>query len=230
MKKYPYTIGKKCNLKEEQEKTLTTPRLRANFFLWLLFITFDLFYGKKGSFPKVKVLEILARYPYWAWENGGYHRLTKNYARKGKADTNRNDTFLMFIAEGRSAQDNEQLHMMIVEDIIHQRGIKLGWLKHFIVPRILAFGYYYFTRFLFFIKPKWSFYMNAAFESHAEHEYMLLSKEHPEWDKEPVETPYFKCYPKQPSLGDLIRRIALDERDHMYHSLEIIDFLDRKKQ
>lgn len=62
--------------------------------------------------------------------------------------------------------------------------------------------------------------MNAAFESHAEHEYMKIVQEHPEWENEQIESEYFEFYPKQKSMADLFRRIGLDERDHMYHSLE----------
>ena len=67
--------------------------------------------------------------------------------------------------------------------------------------------------------------MNAAFESHAEHEYMSLVAAHPEWDRESIESLDFAGYPRQRTLGDLIRRIALDERDHMYHSLEEVERL-----
>ena len=70
--------------------------------------------------------------------------------------------------------------------------------------------------------------MNAAFESHAERQYMLLVKEHPEWESKPVDSVYFQHYPKQASLADLLRRIGLDERDHMYHSLEEAERLKAK--
>jgi ubiquinol oxidase len=84
----------------------------------------------------------------------------------------------------------------------------------------MAFKYLFLTRLMFWMKPAWSFRMNAAFESHAEHEYMKLISAHPEWDTEKVDYLNFRNYPPQETLGNLIRRIALDERDHMYHSLE----------
>jgi len=64
---YEYTIGKEVDLKAEQEKTLAAPQLPANFILKGMFVTMDILYGKARTLPKFMVLEILARYPYWAW-------------------------------------------------------------------------------------------------------------------------------------------------------------------
>lgn len=65
-----FTMGKELDMKEEMKRTLATPKLPANVMLKIMFLTFDLLYGKARSLPKVLVLEILARYPYWAWEHG----------------------------------------------------------------------------------------------------------------------------------------------------------------
>ena len=98
--------------------------------------------------------------------------------------------------------------------------MKLNRFHHFVIPRVMAFKYAILSRLIFRINPAWSFAMNAAFESHAEHQYMLMAKENPQWDAEVVDTKYFAYYPRQKTLGDLVRRIGLDERDHMNHSLE----------
>ena len=208
------------DLKAEQEKTLATPRLPANFFLRLMFVTFDLVYGAQRTIPKFVVLEILARYPYWAWEDGSYKRLSRTLCSPKRAAREKVDLYLDTAKLGRDSQDNEQWHMLILADIVQQQGVRLGWVRHVLIPLLLAFTYYHFSRLLFALNPAWSFAMNAAFESHAEHEYMLTAQENPDWDQEPVESEYFQFYPQQKSLGDLLRRIALDERDHMYHSLE----------
>jgi hypothetical protein len=73
MGQFEYTMGKEADLKAEQARTLATPKLPANLILKFMFWQFDVLYGKARSLPKVLVLEILARYPYWAWENGAYH-------------------------------------------------------------------------------------------------------------------------------------------------------------
>ena len=227
MSQYDYTIGKEVDLAQEQERTLSTPRLRSNILLRMMYITFDLVYGFKRTLPKFKVLEILARYPYWAWENGSYRRFTKLLAGRREPTEFETEELHHIIDLGRVSQDNEQAHMLLLDNIIQRMGIKLGWIRHLLIPRILAFGYYYFTRILYHLSPVSSFKMNAAFESHAEHEYMQMAKENPQWDDEPVDSVYFKRYPSQKSLNDLIRRIALDERDHMFHSLEEVERLSK---
>lgn len=221
-----YTMGKELDLKAEQEHTLATPVMRSNLILKILIVTLDLFYGKKRTLPKFKVLEILARYPYWAWEDGAYRRLSKDHAAYKQPADNRTRRFLGWIDLGRESQDNEQWHMLLLEEIIEKKGIKTSPLLHRWLPLAMALVYYHLTRLMFFVYPHSSFYMNAAFESHAEHQYMLMAKEHPEWDEEPVESKYFEHYPRQKTLGDLIRRIGLDERDHMHHSIAEMDRLE----
>ena len=228
-----YTMGKELDLKAEQEKTMSTPRLPANIILKVMFVTMDVLYGKDGNLPKVMVLEILARYPYWAWENGAYkllsllHCSTKPVSEK---NSKKIEVALRHIAMGREAQDNEQWHMLLWADLCQQKGIKLNWFKHFLLPRHMTWVYFYMTRIMYWINPVWSFRMNAAFESHAEHEYMLYAQEHPEFDDAPVESIWFdKYYPRQKTLGDLVRRVGLDERDHMNYSLDEVERLEKKR-
>jgi ubiquinol oxidase len=225
---YEYTMGKNLNLKDEQEKTLAAPKLSANLILRFMFWQFDVLYGKPRSLPKVMVLEILARYPYWAWENGAYHLLSKFYSSTKKVSAEKVEMALRHIQMGRESQDNEQWHMLLWADLCHQKGINLGWLRHFVIPKAMTLVYFMITRVMYWLNPVWSFAMNAAFESHAEHEYMLYAKEHPEFENVPVDSVWFKYYPKQKSLADLIRRVGLDERDHMNHSLEEIERLNKR--
>ena len=227
MVRYQFTRGRDVDLRAEQERTLSTPVLPANLILKSMYLTFDLLYGRARTLPKVKVLEILARYPYWAWEWGGYLRLSRAYSSSKYGTVQDIELPLRHIEMGRDLQDNEQWHLMLVEDIMRQKGSKQGWFRMCLMPRLLSFVYYYMTRIMYKIRPSWSFAMNAAFESHAEHEYMKMSKEHPEWDDEPLDSHYFRFYPRQETLGDLMRRIALDERDHMYDSLEEVDRLKK---
>ncbi len=218
--KYEYTMGKDLDLKAEQERTLQTPVMKANIILRIMYISMDLIYGSKRTLPKFKVIELLARYPYWAWENGSYHRISRRYTKQEQADKNASERDLRHIEMGRESQDNEQWHLMLIEDIMRQKGIDQGWVMGTLLPRIMVFKYLLLTRILYRLKPEWSFAMNAKFESHAEHEYMYLVQEHPEWEEEPVDTPYFEYYPRQKTMADLFRRIGLDERDHMNASKE----------
>jgi len=213
-------VSQKVDLKREQKKTLQTPVMRANPILKMMYLAMDLVYGRGRSLMKFKSIEILARYPYEAWENSSYHRLTRKYARNGYTRKESSDDLIRLIELGRKSQDNEQSHMVIIEDIMRQKGVKQGWFRTFFIPRFLAFGYLGLTRLMYGLNPKWSFSMNAKFESHAEHEYMKMVKEHPEWENEPVETEYFQYYPKQPNMAELFRRVGLDERVHMEESMK----------
>jgi hypothetical protein len=71
--------------------------------------------------------------------------------------------------------------------------------------------YYQISWLLFVIKPKWSYLLNADFEDHAEHEYMLLVAEHPEWKDIPFRSDFAADYGSFGSLADLFRQIGHDE-------------------
>jgi hypothetical protein len=218
-----------ADLKMEQERTLAAPALPPNLALRFMFRQFDALYGKTRSLPKLLVLEILARYPYWAWENGAYHALSKLHSGTKKVPAEKVETALRHISMGREGQDNEQWHLLLWADLCHQKKIKLGWVRHFLIPRAMTFGYFFLTRAMYRLNPVWSFAMNAAFESHAEHEYMLYAKEHPEFESESVDSIWFKRYPAQKSMADLLRRVGLDERAHMNNSLFEIERLNKTR-
>ena len=220
MKNYEYTIGRDdINLKAEQKKILNGKGLHSNLILPYMYWWMDFLYGKEGSFLKFKVLEILARCPYISWELNSYKQITKHYSSKSFSNSSDSERSMQYIELGRKSQDNEQLHLMLIEDIMRQKNIKQPWLKSVFFPKIMAWKYFIFSNILFFLKPEWSFAMNAKFESHATREYMKMVEQHPEWETETIDSYYFKYYPKQNNLADLFRRIALDERDHMYESM-----------
>ena len=53
---------------------------------------------------------------------------------------------------------------------------------------------------------------------HAEHEYMTMVVEHPDWESTPFEPGFADNYGTFASLGDLIRQIGHDERIHKQES------------
>src|SRR4026207_718618 len=67
-------------LKQEQQKTRASTRMRYGFLARLLFVSMDLLYGRKKTLSKFKVLEIIARVPYQAWENVAYVAMTHIHA------------------------------------------------------------------------------------------------------------------------------------------------------
>ena len=192
MSRFEYTIGKDVNLKEEWEKTLKDEGLHSNLILRGLYLVMNLLYGKERKLDKFLVIEILARYPYMAWEVGSYLRLTRLYAGFEYTRKSSTDDAWKHINMGRVAQDNEQWHMFIIEDLMRQRGMKRNWLMHAVLPRFMALGYYFMTRIMYRIKPEWSFDMNARFESHAEREYAKAIVDHPEREEEEIDTAYFE--------------------------------------
>lgn len=220
MSKFEYTMGKEVDLKAEWEKTLADPGLSANFILKTMYASMDIMYGKGREMEKFMVIEVLARYPYWAWEVGSYLRLSRKYTKTSYPNKAEADHAWRHIELGRKSQDNEQWHLFILDDLMRQRGIKRKFIKHFLVPRMLALTYYFLTRIMYRFKPEMSFDMNARFESHAEREYAKAVVDHPQWEEEEIDTAYFEYYPKVKTLADLFRRISLDERDHKHESWE----------
>lgn len=201
-------------LKDEQNKTLAVPRLRYSYLAWLLFTGLDLFYGRPRGLSKFKVLEVIARVPYQAWEHVAYIAMTHKYE-----DPNFARNVFDFVSEARHQQDNEQWHLLILEEMIHRRGTREGFLRYRLLPQIIAFFYYHISWLLYVIRPGLSYELNAHFEDHAEHEYMEFVRENPDLEGTPFESVFERDYGSFESQADLFRQIGLDERRHKEESL-----------
>lgn len=200
-------------LREEQDRTLASVRRPYGVFARALFATMDLVYGKQRSLEKFKVIEIVARVPYQSWEVVSYIAITHMYPDRKFAQE-------MFerVKLGREAQDNEQYHLLILEELVRQKPT--SWVKLRLIPQLLAIPYYYVTWTMTALMPRWAFALNADFEDHAEHEYMSFVAENPQFDSTPVQSEFGGDYGEFDSLGDLLRNIGLDERRHKEDSLE----------
>ena len=179
----------------------------------MLFVTMDIVYGRKKTLLKFRVLELIARVPYQAWEQVAYTAITHTYAWPDFARR-----IFEFVKESREQQDNEQWHLLILEEMTGK--VKGGFLKYRILPQIIAFFYYHACWLLYVIKPAWSYALNADFEDHAEHEYMEFVRENPCLEKEPFHSIFEADYGQFPNRAELFRQIALDERLHKEESLE----------
>jgi ubiquinol oxidase len=197
-----------------QRETLATPRMRYGVLAKMMFRPVDLLYGRKGSFTKFAVLEIIARVPYQAWERTGYWALHRHHHRSALAKR-----VFDRIVEARADQDNEQWHLLIMQDLIQRTGLRQNWLLHTAVPWWIAFFYYHVSWVLFLVKPEWNYKLNAEFEDHAEHEYMSFVATHPELDFQPDPGTYAVEYGRHCSVADLLRQIGHDERIHKLDSL-----------
>ena len=206
------------NLKAEQQATLGTPRRRYGLLARFLFIWMDLFYGRRRTLSKFKVLEVIARVPYQSWEHVAYIAMTHTYKMPHFARR-----IFDFIRESRAQQDNEQWHLLILEEMTQKKAIRENFFLYLILPQFTAFFYYHVSWILYVMKPAWSYELNADFEDHAEHEYMEFVKETPAFENEPFESEFTEDYGRFASVADLFRNIGLDERHHKDESLARIE-------
>jgi hypothetical protein len=203
------------DLKKEQEATLARPVRNYGFMARFLFLAMDVFYGKELTLGKARLLEILARVPYQAWEIRQYHRMNAHFSEK-PAVAEAED----IIGWGREAQDNEFWHLQVVNERIELEGIALNWFKDVFILPFATFPYGLFSRGLALLDIKAAFRLNADFEDHAEHEYMSFVKKHAELDEQPAAPALIKGHGGLKTWGDVFRRIALDEWGHMNNSLK----------
>jgi hypothetical protein len=199
-------------LRREQQVTLSTPRRRHSISARLLFGFMDLAYGRSRTLDKFRVLELVARVPYQAWENVAYVAMTHTAERPGFARRVFNR-----VRESRWEQDNEQWHLLILEELLEGTR-RYGVLRARVLPQVMAFAYYQLSWFLYVVRPAWSYRLNADFEDHAEHEYALLVQEHPEWEHTPFDSEFTDDFGDFGSLAELFRQIGYDERLHKLQS------------
>jgi hypothetical protein len=201
-------------LRAAQLETLESPRLRHSFLARALFTSMDLAYGRKRTFVKFTMLEYIARVPYQAWERMGYLALGRHHRRSSLAKR-----VYERIVETRMEQDNEQWHLLILQDLVQRKGLKQSFVMHRLAPWAVAFFYYHVSWLLFLIRPEWSYRLNADFEDHAEREYMRFVAENPQFEDQPAPRTYAVEYGDYESLADLLRQIGHDERVHKLDSL-----------
>jgi ubiquinol oxidase len=201
-------------LRQEQARTLATPRIRYGLLARVLFVGMDLFYGRRRTLSKFKVLELIARVPYQAWEQVGYVAMTHTAHDPGFARR-----IFDRVRQSRQQQDNEQWHLLILQELIRTRGIREGWIRYWLVPQLVAFVYYQIVWLLYVVRPALAYRLNAEFEDHAEHEYMEFVRDHPELEQAPFDSVLARDYGQFGSQADLFRQIGHDERVHKEESL-----------
>ena len=201
-------------LRRAQQDTMDTPRMAYSLLARMMFKPVDLLYGKQGSYTKFAMLEIIARVPYQAWERMGYWAVHRHAGRSALARR-----VFERIVEARADQDNEQWHLLIMQDLVQRHGLKQNWVLHTAAPWLIAFFYYHVSWVLFLVRPDWSYRLNAEFEDHAEHEYMTFVAENPDLDFVPDPGTYAAEYGRYGSLADLLRQVGHDERTHKLDSL-----------
>jgi hypothetical protein len=203
-----------AQLRAAQAQTRDAPRLRYSLLARALFKTMDIGYGRDGTIVKFVMLEYIARVPYQAWERMGYLALARHRRRSALAKR-----VFARIVQTRAEQDNEQWHLLILQDLAQRRGLRQSFVRHRLAPWLIACFYYQISWLLFLVAPEWSFRLNADFEDHAEHEYMRYVAGHPELETQPDPGSYAAEYGRYDSIADLLRQIGHDERIHKLDSL-----------
>ncbi len=201
-------------LRDAQAETLDAPRLRYSMLARVLFKAMDLAYGRGRTIVKFTMLEFIARVPYQAWERMGYLALARHRRRSALARR-----VFRRIVETRAEQENEQWHLLILQDLVQRRGLNQSFVMHRLAPWLIASFYYHVSWLMFLIRPQWSYRLNADFEDHAEHEYMAYVAEHPELAAQADPGAYAAQYGRCGSLADLLLQIGHDERIHKLDSL-----------
>jgi ubiquinol oxidase len=207
-------------LRLEQERTLAMRPEPYGFPARLVFQLIDMIYGKARTWQKFKVNEILARMPYQAWESVAYSAITHTHKQEQHAKR-----IFERVKESREEQDNEQWHLLIIQEWINRKGFPESVVSHRIIPRLLAFGFYHLTLILYAIRPGWSYQFNVDLEDHAEREYMKFVTEHPELEQEAFRSAFEKDFGSLPTMADAIRQIAVDERMHKEESRKKMDMV-----
>ena len=203
-------------LRAEQLASLGSPRRKASLSARALFEFMDIAYGKPRTLEKFRVLELVARVPYQAWENVAYVAVTHKASQPDFARR-----VFDRVRVNRWEQDNEQWHLLILEELLasgHDGAGRIGWFKSRILPQVMAFAYYQLSWIMYAINPTWSYRLNADFEDHAEHEYALLVEENPVWETTPYASQFASDFGSYGSLADLFRQVGYDERLHKLES------------
>lgn len=199
-------------LVEEHGITLASPRRQYSMSSKALFWTMDRVYGEERTLEKFRVLELVARVPYQAWENVAYVAVTHTANQPGFARR-----VFDRVRIARWEQDNEQWHLLILEELTAGRS-RGGFVRSRVIPQILAFAYYQLSWFLYALQPARSYRLNADFEDHAEHEYALLVQDRADWEDVPYDGQFTQDFGDFDSLADLFRQISFDERLHKLES------------
>lgn len=183
----------------------------------LLFAALDLLYGRASTLEKFRVLEVVARVPYQAWEQVAFVAITHTHEQPSFARD-----IQQRVRDARSQQDNELLHLLMIEEQLDQRRFRRSWIRGRLLPQAMAFVYYQISWLLYVVRPQWSYALNADFEHHALHTYLDFVDDHPEFHGTPWVSDFQDDYAPWSTLAELYTSIALDERSHRDESIALV--------
>ena len=179
----------------EHASTLRTPPRRYGIDARIIFWLEDRVWGSARTLGKFKAQELVARSPYRAWE--------------------RDDD-----PAAAAEAENERTHWNVLRALIEDDGIDESTLRYGVLPFLGAIGMFAYTSLLVRVQPDRTYRLNADIEDHAEHEYAAFVSEHPEWETRGYDDLAVPAYGSYRSRNDVLRQIALDEREHKMLSIE----------
>jgi hypothetical protein len=207
-----------ADLHRRAEEQRQRPRRQYGLASRLLFAALDAVYGRRSTLEKFRVLEVVARVPYQAWEQVAFVAVTHTHSDPSFARRIHDRA-----CAARGQQDNELMHLLMIEELLDRQGFRRGPIRGVVIPQLLAFVYYQLSWVLYVVRPRWSYALNADFEDHATHTYLQFVADHPDMDRRPWTSGFADDYGSYATEGDLFRRIALDEAEHRDESERQID-------
>jgi hypothetical protein len=205
-------------LRQQAARARREPPRSHSIAARVLFRALDALYGSAHSLEKFRVLEVVARVPYQAWEQVAFVAITHTHEQPRFARR-----IQRRVEHARAQQDNELAHLLIIEELLDQRNHRRTLVRGRLLPQAMAFVYYQLSWLLFVVRPAWSYALNADFEDHATHTYLDFVDSDPGLAATPWISDFRGEYgPHVKSLAELFTSIALDERAHRHDSERLI--------
>src|ERR1700759_4727038 len=120
-----------------QSTTLATPRRRYGADARLLFKLEDLVFGPARTLPKFRARELIARTPYQSWEQAAYFKADQWGNGRSRAEK-----LFRTVNEDRAEQDNEEWHIILLEEQIATSGVHVNPIRFRLLPQLPAFSVY----------------------------------------------------------------------------------------
>ena len=184
------------------------PEVPPGFVASTIIDLVDGLFGREGSFPKFRALELIARVMYQAWESVAYGEITSAYPDRALTAALHER-----VESARREQDHEHRHLVRMEELCARRGEREHPIRHIAIPKLLAHVLYVLAWLSHALFPAWSYHLNAELEDRAEREYLRFVAMHPELEHEP------SGFAPGQTLAAMFREMAREEREHKVESL-----------
>lgn len=175
-------------------------------------------YGKRPSYEKFRAIEIIARVPYQSWVSVSYTLLTCFFWNEDRA---------MKLSQrahfAGHAQDNETMHVIVISALT-KAEVRIGVVRHTLIPILFSFFYFWVSYLLYVIKPRYSYELNFLFEEHAYEAYSdFLVQNEATLKQKPLVSSFLSWYGREVQTQyDFFISVRNDELIHRNKSIESI--------